>query len=568
MAAATPTSPTTAAKAGGGDDKVYYRHPVTNETYVRGEKLVSEASQRGGLVAPPLVCCRKPMPEDAFIEVTVEDPYLKNDHYKYRVFLKTNLPEYGYPRLMVKKRYNNFKDLAKRLSYLDSTLPSIPKADFFGRYSKKILQERTQGFRKFLDRVVALPTLNRCPILMDFFMQDWTKSMSTEEAVTKVSDLHQQAMNALPSSPPTSPIAAPLSPRSPTASPLAPSSPPQNMSSPAFPPNSPPTSVSSPHLYGAQQPNPPLKSASQPTGMHPGSPPHPSYGTKTTAAGPLSPPQKPLPAAPGGNRPMSPLPPSAQGYPPVQQQGGYPSPQQGQQGGYPSPQQGGYPSPQQQGGYPSPQQGQQGGYPPPQQQGGYPPVQQQGGYPPVQQQGGGYPSPAQQKGGYPPPAQQQGGYQPGQQGGYQGQQGGYPSPQQQGGYPSPQQQGGYPPVQQQGGYPPVQQQGGYPPVQQQGGYLPVQQQGGYPPVQQQGGYPPIQQQQQPQPPRGPPKRPSKAKVQGLYDFDAEDETELSFKEGDIITILSKPNDEWWEGLLSTETSSKTGLIPVAYIKEL
>ena len=72
-------------------------------------------------------------------------------------------------------------------------------------------------------------------------------------------------------------------------------------------------------------------------------------------------------------------------------------------------------------------------------------------------------------------------------------------------------------------------------------------------------------------------------------------TELSFKEGEVITILAKPNDEWWEGfllpllsfllslssffflffslffllgMLINEEGSRTGLLPSAYVKEL
>ncbi|KAI5840844.1 hypothetical protein DFP73DRAFT_177352 [Morchella snyderi] len=102
------------------------------------------------------------------------------------------------------------------------------------------------------------------------------------------------------------------------------------------------------------------------------------------------------PHGPGFQAPPTPgYSPHSSGFPPPQNTGYGPPPQQFQpppQQGYPPPQQG-YPPPQQ--GYPPPQQG----YPPPQQ--GYPPPQQ--GYPPPQQQG--YPPPQQE---YPPPVQQQG----------------------------------------------------------------------------------------------------------------------------------------------------------------
>lgn len=36
----------------------------------------------------------------------------------------------------------------------------------------------------------------------------------------------------------------------------------------------------------------------------------------------------------------------------------------------------------------------------------------------------------------------------------------------------------------------------------------------------------------------------------LYDYDAQSDLELSFKEGDLITILEKDDSGWWHGELN------------------
>ena len=35
----------------------------------------------------------------------------------------------------------------------------------------------------------------------------------------------------------------------------------------------------------------------------------------------------------------------------------------------------------------------------------------------------------------------------------------------------------------------------------------------------------------------------------IYDFDGQDASELSFKKGDVITVVAKDDADWWKGLV-------------------
>ena len=51
----------------------------------------------------------------------------------------------------------------------------------------------------------------------------------------------------------------------------------------------------------------------------------------------------------------------------------------------------------------------------------------------------------------------------------------------------------------------------------------------------------------------------------LYDYEAEDENEVSFEPGEVITNIDKPDENWWEGLTQ---SGKFGLFPANYVEQI
>jgi len=58
-----------------------------------------------------------------------------------------------------------------------------------------------------------------------------------------------------------------------------------------------------------------------------------------------------------------------------------------------------------------------------------------------------------------------------------------------------------------------------------------------------------------------PKAPSKPQALALYDFDAREANELSFKSGDVVTVLSQ-DGEWW----TAELHGHTGTVPSNYMQ--
>lgn len=55
-----------------------------------------------------------------------------------------------------------------------------------------------------------------------------------------------------------------------------------------------------------------------------------------------------------------------------------------------------------------------------------------------------------------------------------------------------------------------------------------------------------------------------SRVRALYDFQATDPDELTFRKGDIIAVLESVYKDWWKGLLR----GQTGIFPLNYVEKL
>lgn len=61
-----------------------------------------------------------------------------------------------------------------------------------------------------------------------------------------------------------------------------------------------------------------------------------------------------------------------------------------------------------------------------------------------------------------------------------------------------------------------------------------------------------------------PAAPAKPMAKALYDYQGATTDELSFREGEMITILKKDPGGWWEG----ELNGKRGWMPANYLQEM
>ncbi|XP_077556498.1 SH3 domain containing GRB2 like, endophilin-A isoform X3 [Haemaphysalis longicornis] len=66
----------------------------------------------------------------------------------------------------------------------------------------------------------------------------------------------------------------------------------------------------------------------------------------------------------------------------------------------------------------------------------------------------------------------------------------------------------------------------------------------------------------PSPVRSPARSPRAPTCRALYDFDPENEGELGFHEGDLISLVRRVDDNWFEG----SVDGRTGMFPVNYVE--
>ncbi len=54
----------------------------------------------------------------------------------------------------------------------------------------------------------------------------------------------------------------------------------------------------------------------------------------------------------------------------------------------------------------------------------------------------------------------------------------------------------------------------------------------------------------------------------LWDYEAKDNTELSFKEDNFIIVTSQDSPDWWTGKLATEPDSPSLMFPANYVEKV
>ncbi|XP_026227749.1 adapter molecule crk [Anabas testudineus] len=63
---------------------------------------------------------------------------------------------------------------------------------------------------------------------------------------------------------------------------------------------------------------------------------------------------------------------------------------------------------------------------------------------------------------------------------------------------------------------------------------------------------------------GPPPRLEDEYVRALFDFPGNDEEDLPFRKGDILRVLEKPEEQWWN---AQNLEGRAGMIPVPYVEK-
>lgn len=65
--------------------------------------------------------------------------------------------------------------------------------------------------------------------------------------------------------------------------------------------------------------------------------------------------------------------------------------------------------------------------------------------------------------------------------------------------------------------------------------------------------------------RGAPQPPEEIEfVRALFDFQGNDEEDLPFRKGDVLRVLEKPEDQWWN---AANQEGRAGMIPVPYVEK-
>ena len=63
---------------------------------------------------------------------------------------------------------------------------------------------------------------------------------------------------------------------------------------------------------------------------------------------------------------------------------------------------------------------------------------------------------------------------------------------------------------------------------------------------------------------GPPQRLEDEFVRALFDFPGNDDEDLPFRKGDILRVLEKPEEQWWN---AQNADGRPGMIPVPYVEK-